>query len=159
MPALVNSRHEKFARFCADGLAGSEAYRRIVGGLGKNADKNANEWMRRSDVRKRIAELKRSQSERSEMSRDEYRCYLIRVMTTPVGEIDEHDDLCQEVRVTGFGKQVKMPDKLKAAELLGKLTGWSTEKAELESRDTLAAFLQSIRQQNRPNGCRLSETN
>jgi hypothetical protein len=33
-----------------------------------------------------------------------------------------------------------MPDKLKAAELFGKLNGWLTEKVALESLDTLTAL-------------------
>ena len=144
--ALANSRHEKFAQLCADGLTGSEAYRRTASGPCKNADKNANEWMRRPGVKERIAELKKSQCDKSEMSRDEYRRYLIRIMTTPIGEIDEHHEFCQSIKDTEFGREIRMPDKLKAAELLGKLTGWLTDKLQVEAGDTLTAFLQGIRQ-------------
>ena len=56
--------------------------------------------MKQAGVKSRIRERRAEQNAKSEFSRDEYRKYLVRVMMTPVGEIDEQHELCQEVKVT-----------------------------------------------------------
>jgi hypothetical protein len=56
MLQLRNIRHEQFARFVADGLPQSEAYRRVVGkgASAKNANVHADEWTKRLGVQARI---------------------------------------------------------------------------------------------------------
>ncbi len=154
MAELRNSRHELFPQHYAAGLGASEAFRRTVGPNGpgyKDADVQADKWMKRPGVRGRVEELQKAQSDKCEISRDEFRAYLISVMRTPCGQIHQDHPLCQSVR-SWTGKDgaattmVSMPDKLKAAEMLGKMCGWMENKLTLDTGDTLTAFLQGIRE-------------
>jgi hypothetical protein len=63
-------------------LTGAEAYRRVAGRDSKNADVCANDWMKHAGVKERIAKLRADQNAKSEMSRDEYRRFLVGVIRT-----------------------------------------------------------------------------
>jgi phage terminase small subunit len=88
MPALANPRHELFAQAVASGLSASAAYRQS-GGKGKNADVQAAKLVVNGSIRKRVAELKDAQSQKSELSRDQVREFLVAVIQTPAGELTE----------------------------------------------------------------------
>ena len=64
MPALASPRHEKFAQAVASGKSASEAYRQS-GANGKNADVHAARLMVNDGIRKRVAELKAAQCQKS----------------------------------------------------------------------------------------------
>jgi hypothetical protein len=97
-------------------------------------------------VAARIRELQARQSAKAEMSRDDLRRYLVSVMRTPCGEIGPEHPLWVMHRRTEGGLEVRMPDKLCAAELLAKLCGWlAPDKVQLEAGEALATLLQRIR--------------
>lgn len=144
---LKNARQEKFAQNVANGLAFGEAYSKA--GYKANPDAAAKAGSRLSKtklVKARIAELKAKQSDKAEMSRDELRRYLIEVLQTPVGEINIRHRLCQSYREGDDSREVKMPDKLKAAAELIKLCGWAEpDKIQVEAGGSIGALLEKIR--------------
>lgn len=144
---LKNARQEKFAQNVANGLAFGEAYSKA--GYRANPDAAAKAGSRLAKtklVKARIAELKAKQSDKSEMSRDELRRYLIEVLQTPVGEINIKHRLSQTYRETADSLEVKMPDKLKAAAELIKLCGWAEpDRIQVEAGDSLAHLVARIR--------------
>ena len=145
MPALANPRHERFAQAVASGKSASEAYRQS-GANGKNADVHAARLMVNDGICKRVAELKAAQSQKSELSRDQAREFLTEVILTPAGRVDEHSRLCQSYKVTSEGREIRMPDKLRAIELLAKLCGWNEpDKYKLGADDELMELLSQLR--------------
>jgi hypothetical protein len=101
--------------------------------------------MENDGIGKRIAELRDEQAAKCEMSRDKLRQFLVEVITTLVGQIDKRSRLCQPYKHAGEYSEIKMPDKLRAAELLGKMTGWFTTDKLEASGDPLQALINSIR--------------
>jgi hypothetical protein len=95
MPRLASIRHEKFARFVADGLTSSEAYRRTVGVTARNADVNASQWLNKRGVRARVDEIRRENDRKSVLSREQALKFLSDVIQTPAGQIDKDHPLCQ----------------------------------------------------------------
>jgi hypothetical protein len=70
----------------------------------------------RGSIRERVAELKKAQSQKSELSRDQLREFLTEVILTPGGKVDEQPRLCQSYKNTPEIREIRMPDKLRAVE-------------------------------------------
>ena len=152
---LRNVRHEKFAEFVADGLPQSEAYRRVVGNgaSAKNANVHADEWASRPGVKERIDEPEAESAARSGRSREELITRLWAILDTGAGAVAKGSQLCQSYRTGEHGTEVRMPDKIAAAQLLVKMCGWAQpNRIELSARDTLAEFITSIREAPRRTG-------
>lgn len=144
---LKNARHEKFAQEVAAGAHYGDAYQRAGYKAKPGPSAKAGSRLAKSkQVKARVAELRKSLGDKSEMSREELRRYLVEVLRTPIGEINIRHRLCQFYRSTDEATEVRMPDKLKAAAELIKLCGWAEpEKVQLEAGGGLAALLEKIR--------------
>lgn len=92
--------------------------------------------IRRPHIQEYIVELKRRAEKESQRQRflslDEKRDFLARAVRTPVGLIDEHDELAQEIQFTRDGKKIKAVDKLRALETDAKLAGELRDKLDIE---------------------------
>lgn len=109
MPILKNVRHEQFARAFAICGNAAESWRR-AGGRGKNADVHGPAWMGKNGIAERIEELRRQAADESDLSRRDLTGWLSRVIN---------------------GRVKVSPEQLRAAEILGRMCGWSTvEKVE-----------------------------
>jgi hypothetical protein len=145
VPLLRNPRHELFAQAVASGKSASEAYRQS-GAAGKNADVHSARMMVNDGICKRAAELKAAQSQKSELSSDQLREFLVAVIQTPAGKVDEQSRLCQSYKNTSEARQIRMPDKLRAVEQLVKLCGWNEpEKFEHGANNELTDLLKRLR--------------
>ena len=59
--------------------------------------------------------------------------FLVEVILTPAGKVNEQSRLCQSYKVTPEVHEIRMPDKLRAVEQLAKLCGFNEpEKMEIE---------------------------
>ena len=147
MPELKSVRDEKFAQYVASGISQSEAYRRVSGKTA-NANNHGDEYMAKRGMKERIAEIRAENAAKCDMSKEEYRSYLIGAMQTPAADIDPHHQFCQVYKETdaqGVTREWKTPDKLRAAQLLAQHCGWDEPaKNSLEAGDTLSAFLRGI---------------
>jgi len=142
---LENSRHEKFCQLVAAGSSASAAY--IQSGYdSKDPNVHGPRLMANDRINNRINELKRESVEKCRISKGQLIDYLVDVIQTPAGEVSRDHKLCQGYKDTEVSNEIKMPDKLKAAEILCKLTGWNEpEKVTHEAGDTLTTFLQKLR--------------
>lgn len=141
MAALENPKHEAFAQAVAEGASAAEAYRRAYKASVPTAETNGPKLLRdNAQVELRAVELKAIQSEIIEkqfrMSREDVIQGLVEVWKTPIGEIKESHQLCQEYSFTpgmhGDAYKYKMPSKLDALEKLIKMAGWyAPEKVEV----------------------------
>jgi terminase small subunit-like protein len=155
MPKLENPRWERFAQLCALLNNASEAYRKLgtkkAGKIIKNVDVNSDQLMSKPGVRERVAELRRENDRKATLSREQMLEWLTRVIMTGAGSVTPTDSLCQAHKVTnGDGweaHEVKVPDKLGAAQQLARMCDWnSAERIEL-SMDSLTSYLVELRQQ------------
>ena len=148
MASLKNVRHEKFAQCVASGLTGADAYRQVMNYTGKEADGNAANWMNRPGVRERIAELKEANSAKATLSREATIQFLCSVINTSAANVEADSPLVQAAEfVDGKPVKLKIPDKIAAVKELTKMCGWAQpNRIELSARDTLAEFIDSIRQ-------------
>ena len=145
---LKNSRHEKFSQGVASGLSGSEAYRQVAGAAARNADVIADDLMNRPGVRERVAELKEANSRKATLSREQTIEFLCSVINTSAAKVEANSPLVQSAGfVDGKLVRIKIPDKIAAVRELTKMCGWAQpNRIELSARDTLAEFIDSIRQ-------------
>lgn len=131
MPILTNPRWEKFAQGLAAGLRHTDAYRQAgFASKGAAIKSCALKLSKRPEVKARFAELQRENAAAARMDRQGMIDYLIDVMLTPIGRIGSGHRLAQLVRETEQWSEVRMPDKLKAAEALAKMCGWNEERPE-----------------------------
>jgi hypothetical protein len=143
MVVLANPRHELFCQAIASGRAAIEAYK-LAGYKESSAKANATRLMENDGICSRIAELRAQQSAKAELSRDQFRQFLINIIQAKPEQASMQNPL-REIAMTKKGPAPVFPDKLGAAAQLAKLTGWnSAEKMSVETGDTLSAFLSQI---------------
>lgn len=123
MPVLQNKRHEAFARSICEGKSAVEAYR---GAYGKNKSgerTTATRLLAKADIVARIDELAGKAAEGSILTKRQEMEFLTEVITTPAGKITKDSRLCQGFTQDGEKVTVKMPDKMRALEILAKMKG------------------------------------
>ena len=147
MRELKNVRHDRFCQGVVSGLSHSEAYRQAGYGQ-KDVDGNAARLIVKDSIASRIAEIRAENAAKCEMSKEEYRRYLIGAMRTPAADIGPHHQFCQVYKETdseGLTREWKTPDKLRAAQLLAQHCGWDEPtKIALEAGDSLTEFLKQV---------------
>ena len=129
------------------GCPGADAYRQAAEYSGKQADGNAANWMNRPGVRERIAELKEANSRRATLSREQTIEFLCNVINTSAANVEADSPLVQSAEfVDDKPVKLKIPDKISAVRELVRICGWAQPaRLELSARDTLADFIDSIR--------------
>jgi hypothetical protein len=141
--ALANIRHERFCQLYVKLGNASEAYRQ-AGFQGKNADVLSAQLLVNPSICNRISEIREEQAAKCEMTKDQFRQFLVSVNLAKPEDASFNNPLC-EVAMTKAGPAVVFPSKLAAAAQLAKLTGWNeVEKVSVEAGDTLSAFLRQI---------------
>ena len=143
MARLTNAKHEAFALGLAEGMSGAASYREHVAEPGAKTSTcmvNASTLLSEPNVSLRVSELRMSFADvldkKLGVRQETVARFLVAVMETPVGEVNESEALCQEIRrsrrVVGKGEaaeeweteHIKTPSKLDAADRLNKMAGW-----------------------------------
>jgi hypothetical protein len=144
VPKLRKVCHEKFAQAVASGLNASEAYRQVSGNH-KNANVHSDEWMKCRGVEERIAELRRENDRRSQMTREELLDFYAEVIRTPADSVPSGSPVIQAYETTESGYKIRVCDKIAAGAQLQKMTGWNEpERVELTG-DSLNAYIIALR--------------
>ena len=155
MPILKNPRHEAFAQAVASGSSGVQAYRDHVAKDGTTTGTcmmAASVLLDDSKVALRVEELKKKCEQiaerRFEFSKQKLIGYLLEVLETPVGELDQNHRLANEVtrdeimggdaNDTAIITRVKIKgiSKAEAAKQLSALCGWN-EADKMEHSGTV----------------------
>ncbi len=132
MPVLDNPKHEKFAQLVAKGKSQAEAYAKVYGGDIEGVRANASRLMTSNDnICQRVAEIQQGAASKVEWSLADRLKFLADIGRTAPGDIDSDSPLCQSYKNTADVNEIKMPDKLRAVELYGKLSGDQVERAEI----------------------------
>jgi hypothetical protein len=105
-------------------------------------------------IRERIAELKEANSRKATLSREQTIEFLCNVISTSAAKVEADSPLVQSAEfVDGKPVKLRIPDKIAAAKELTKMCGWAQpNRIELSARDTLADFIDSIREAPRRTG-------
>jgi len=150
MPALKNTRHEAFAQAVANGSTGVQAYRAHVAQEGSKTNAcmtGASILLDDPNVAQRVQELKKKceqmAEKRFDFTKQKLVGYLLEVLETPAGELDENHRLANEVTrdeimggdagdtATITRVKIKGISKAEAAKQLAALCGWNeAEKHE-----------------------------
>jgi phage terminase small subunit len=142
----LNVRQERFAQLVASGMAASRAYQNAgYKSTGNAAESSAVQLLRNPKVVAYVDDLKNRAKRKNEnavfLTIEEKRTFLREVVTTPVGQVDASSRLAQAVKVTKDGKEIRVPDKLRALELDAKLAGELKDKVEHSASPELAEWL------------------
>ena len=140
---LANARHERFAVEVAKGV-GSDMTAYVAAGYSqKAAHQNATGLRANAGIMARVAWIQRQAAKSAVLTIEEKRLFIARVLRTPIGEIDETSDLAQGVKYSDEGgKEIKMPDKLRAIAIDNDLAG---EGSEAKHLDALTDEIERIR--------------
>ena len=152
MPALLNPKHEAFAALVAEGLSAAEAYRQTYpSAKPSTVETTGPQLLRSPQVALRVEELRAIQTkvieEKFKMGREEVTQFLVDVVKTPIGEVDETHILCQEYTetsgVNGTTRKYKMPSKLDAVEKIIKMGGYYAPE-KVEHSGSVVGLLQKL---------------
>ncbi len=138
--ALDNPKWEKFAQDVANGATGVQAYRANISKdcTTKSAIERASQLLRDINVSSRVESLREKAKETLEahLGWDKLKAmaYLVEVLETPVGEVDQNHRLAQEIGFDSEGQmKIKLPSKADALKQLTAMVGWNEpEKHKLE---------------------------
>lgn len=162
MPRLDNAKYEKFAQLVAMGSTGVQAYKEAVSSdcLTKTAIEAASRLLADHNVSARVESLRIRADETLEKrlgwTKEKALRYLVEILETPVGEVDEYHRLAQEVTRDEIGGaqgklrrgnddegnenvspsatrvKIKLPSKTDAIKQLSAMVGWNEpEKIEV----------------------------
>ncbi len=133
----LTPKQEKFVELFTGGMDAKNAY--IAAGYSpRGAEGAASKMQRVAKVRAAIEAARAELREKSRMKKEDALDWLIDVLRTPVGEVDENHVLAQEVVTDELGdtivrRRVKMVGKMEAMEKLAKMLSWyEPEKHSVE---------------------------
>ncbi len=144
MAVLENPKHEAFAQAIAEGLSATSAYREHVAekeSLTTTCMTQGSRLLADPKIASRVAELRKDFAEVLEhqlgIRRETVARHLVSIMETPISEVKEGSELCQEYSETaslsGTSYRYKMPSKMDAIKELCKLAGWyAPEKLQID---------------------------
>lgn len=123
----LSPRQLRFCHFYSTGMPPQQSYLE-AGYKTSDAAVSACRMLRRPQVKRYLKELREAAFLANVLSLGEKRSFLADVVRTPIGKIDVNHPLAQSVRYhDGEIVEIKMADKLKAAELDAKLSGELSE--------------------------------
>lgn len=148
----LTEKQKTFARGVFEGLSQREAYKRAydcTNKKDKTVDELASRLARNAKVKEYLAELNKEVESPLILTKQERMVWLSRVVTTPLHEVDDDSDLCQEHSVmTGENsstERIKMPSKLGAIAELNKMTGaYATVKVETKVEHSFSSLLKGL---------------
>lgn len=148
----LNLREKKFADGFLKGLPAGTAYEKAgYKSRGVTAQVIACQNLAKPKIKAYVRAERQRMAEADQFQKWQLIEFLGRVITTPVGRVDEMSDLAQEVTRDEIGEEVartrvKIVPKLEAAKQLATLLNWNApEEIKLDASDRLAALLQKIR--------------
>ena len=148
----MNGLKIKFAQRLA--LANGESPGRIIMELRPElsyqvAHNCATQWQRDPIVMVELDRLRQASRKAVVVSLEELHSFLGDVLKTPISQLDENSPLISEVTETesqnGTTRKIKMPDKLRAADMIAKLAGYyAPEKQEVAVTHSIGSLVESI---------------
>ncbi len=148
----LTEKQKAFARGMFEGLSQREAYKRAYDCAKKKdetVDALASRLLSNVKVKEYLEELNKEAESPLVLTKQERMEWLSRVVRTPLREVDDQSDLCQELTETsgpnGCSTKIKMPSKLGAIAELNKMTGaYAPEKMETKVEHSFSSLLKEL---------------
>jgi len=148
----LSPRHRKFADLFIGGMPAGRAYENAgYSAKGNSAVVCAGKLLTNVNVKAYVRKRRRELAEADQFEKWQLIEFLTRIITTPVGQVDENSDLAQEVTRMEIGENVvqtkiKIAGKLEAGKQLATLLNWNEpEKITLDATDRLASLMERLR--------------
>ncbi len=149
----LTANQREFVRAYVMHRNGARAYRESYG-KGKSLKDStcyseASKLLRNPKVLEEVERLEREADDVVIAGKKERMIWLSRVLRTPIEDVDEGSDMCQEVRYGKDGERtVKMPSKLAVVQELNRMTdGYTPERVEVDGLSELGELLAGLRQE------------
>ena len=142
----LNPRQEKFCQLFHESGKQGESYAGAFGCNMISAAPNAWRLLRNDKIQARLDELRGEAREQCALDNAAMLDYAADVLMTPIGDIDEHSPLCEEISHNDHGKKLKMFSKSSAFDKIARMCGYyEPEKVEHDIPDELGDILAGIR--------------
>lgn len=149
---LLNPRQKAFADLVIVGTPAGRAWEQAgYHARGNAAEVQACRALKNPKVKAYIKAERARLQEAGEFERSNLVDYLVKVIRTPVGQLDGGSPLVQEYTVedgeTGTRIKIKMANKLQAAKQLAEVMGWNKpQEVKVDLSEKLAEIIGRIRQ-------------
>lgn len=148
----LTEKQKAFARGVFEGLSQREAYKKVYDcstKKDKTVDELASRLARNAKVKEYLEELNKESESPLVLTKQQRMEWLSRVVTTPLHDVDDGSDLCQELTETsgpnGCSTKIKMPSKLGAIAELNKMTGaYAPEKMKAKVGHSFSSLLKGL---------------
>lgn len=148
----ISARQRKFVDLVLAGRAAGRAYEQAgYSARGMNANSEASKLLKKPNISQYLKAERKKLAEASQIEKWELIEFLTRAIRTPIGELNQNDDLVQEVTKDEVGEQtirtkIKMVGKLDAAKQLATLLNWNAPvKVEVDGTAELAELIGLVR--------------
>lgn len=109
------------------------------------ASKAASRLSKDAEIVRMIDELNAQLNKSAVLTKQQRMEWLSRVVTTPIGEIDNTSELCQESCIDDSGMKFKMPSKIAAIAELNKMDGaYTPQKMEVDAGENFMSLLAAL---------------
>lgn len=149
----LTEKQKEFARLIVvDKLSKPDAYRKAFAKKDMKsvtASKAASRLSKNVEIQRYMDILNAQLDKSAILTKQERMEWLSRVVTTPLREVNDDSDLCQELTETssenGCTTKIKMPSKLGAIAELNKMDGaYEPEKIEVKSELSFSSLLNAL---------------
>ena len=126
---MLTIKQEKFIQYIVQGMSQREAYKNSYNANNmkdSTIDKKASELFQKGEIRGRYEELLKKIEDKTIMTAEERQIWLSKVVKGDIKITREYDDEIKEY-------EPYMSDRLKAMDILNKMSGEYTQKIELEN--------------------------
>lgn len=145
----VTEKKKEFARLLVEvKLSKADAYRKAYKRndmSNEAASKAASRLSKDAEVLRIIDELNDQLNKSAVLTKQQRMEWLSRVVRTPIGDIDNTSDLCQESSIDENGMKFKMPSKIAAIQELNKMDGaYTPQKMEVDAGENFMSLLNAL---------------
>lgn len=147
--STLTEKQKEFARLLVEGkLSKADAYRKAFKCKDMKqatASKAASRLSKNVEIQRYMDTLNAQLDKSTVLTKQQRMEWLSRVVTTPISEIDNTSELCQEYSMDENGIKYKMPSKITAIQELNKMDGaYTPQKMEVDAGENFMSLLASL---------------
>lgn len=147
--STLTEKQKEFARLLVEGkLSKPDAYRKAFNRKDMKqvtASKAASRLSKNVEIQRYMDTLNAKLDKSTVLTKQQRMEWLSRVVTTPIGDIDNTSELCQESSIDENGMKFKMPSKIAAIAELNKMDGaYTPQKMEVDAGENFMSLLASL---------------
>lgn len=147
--SALTEKQKEFVRLLVEGkLSKPDAYRKAFNRKDMKqvtASKAASRLSKNVEIQRYMDTLNAQLDKSTVLTKQQRMEWLSKVVMTPIGEIDNTSELCQEYSVDESGIKYKMPSKITAIQELNKMDGaYTPQKMEVDAGENFMSLLAAL---------------